>query len=69
MITLISLSPGMEGRNYCTTCDDYGHAAEDHRDIRNSLFDYMQTLLMEEQFAQECECGYPKDGHGCSRPC
>lgn len=32
------------GRSYCTTCDDYGHAAEDHPEIRTSLFDYLKCI-------------------------
>lgn len=37
------------GRNYCTLCDDYGHAAEDHKII----CDYMTCLQLEEQFEEE----------------
>lgn len=48
------------GRNYCTKCDDYGHAAEDHREIRNALFDYMTCLQLETQFEDKEE----EDGMG-----
>lgn len=56
MTTRISQNPVTEefsvARNYCTICDDYGHAAKDHKDIRHALFDYMTLLQMEEQFEE-----------------